>query len=186
MVRFVCAPTTMVFNGWSMRQCDGCRFCCWSFNVTDVPDPIKGLELKPARQHCLYECSNGCSIHKQAEYPEACDHFQCPYLQGNYIHRPDTFQKTLEEMDIQVGNFIPAIPPYVPVNVAECLIKENRSIPAYILIGNEWIKVILSLDRENGKSWMVNEKSLGLWGDLFKIYGASIDTTVKPGTMMVG
>jgi hypothetical protein len=166
--------------------CGECRFCCWSFNVTDVPDPIKGLDLKPARQHCLYECNRGCSIHELDKYPEACHDFECPYLNGKYIHRPDEFQEVLEEIDVQVGNFIPAIPPHVPVKIAVNLIRENRSVPAYILIGNEWIRVILSLDREDAKTWMVNETSVELWGDMFKVYGAPIDTTVPPGTMMIG
>jgi hypothetical protein len=167
-------------------QCDNCRFCCWSFNVQDVPDPLKGLDLKPARQHCVYECKQGCSIHGLEKYPEACDGFECPYLEGKFIHRPDNFQDVLEDMDIEVGNFIPAIPPYVPIKIAEGLIRENRSVPAYILIGNEWIKVILSLDREDDKTWVVNERSVQLWGELFKTYGASVDTSVEPRTAMVG
>lgn len=166
--------------------CGGCRFCCWSFNVTDVPDPVKGLDLKPARQHCSYECNQGCSIHGLEKYPEACDHFECPYLQGKYIHRPDNFQSVLEEIGVEVGNFIPAIPPHIPVKTAEHLIKENRSIPAYILIGNQWMRVILSLDREDGKTWMVNERSVELWEDLFQTYDVPIDTTISPGTMMIG
>jgi hypothetical protein len=167
-------------------KCGECRFCCWSFNVQDVPDPIKELALKPARQHCLYECNQGCSIHGLEKYPQACNDFECPYLQGKYIHRPDNFQKVLEEMNIEVGNFIPAIPPDISIKMAECLIRENRTIPAFILIGNEWVKVILSLDREDAKTWIVNEKSVELWSDLFKIYGAPIDITVEPGTLMFG
>lgn len=166
--------------------CGECRFCCWSFNVHDVPDPLLGLALKPAREHCLYECDNGCSIHREEKYPQACDEFECPYLKGKYIHRPDAFQKVLEDIEIQVGNFIPAIPPHIPIKMAECLIRENRSLPAYILIGNEWARVILSLDREDGKSWVVNDKSVELWVELFNIYGAPIDTTIEPGTLMVG
>lgn len=169
-----------------MRACGECRFCCWSFNVSDVPDPIQELSLKPARRHCLFECNQGCSIHGLEKYPEACDQFECPYLQEYPIHRPDNFQEVLEEIGIEVGNFIPAIPPYVPVKMAECLIRDSRSVPAYILIGNEWIKVILSLDREDAKSWIVNEKYVELWGDLFRIYGAPIDSMVEPGTVMVG
>lgn len=167
-------------------ECGTCRFCCWSFNVTDVPDPIQELALKPAREHCAYECNTGCSIHRLDNYPDSCDHFECPYLEGKYIHRPDNIQDVLEEIDVQVGNFIPAIPPYVPIKKASILIREDRSVPAYILIGNEWVRVILSLDRENAKSWIVNEKSVELWSDLFKAYGASIDTTIEPGTMMAG
>lgn len=166
--------------------CEKCRFCCWIFNVTDVPDPISGLELKPARQHCLYECNRGCSIHGLEKYPESCDHFECPYLQGQYIHRPDEFQKVLESLNISVGNFIPAVPPHIPVTMAEDLIKESRTVPAFILIGNEWIRVILSLDRTDGKSWVVNDKAVGQWSDLFRTYDAPIDTTIEPGTVMVG
>lgn len=165
-------------------KCDGCRFCCWSFNAHDVPDPLLGFALKPARQHCLFECEKGCELHGKKEQPQTCTDFKCPYLQGKYIHRPDSFQRVLEDMDVGVGNFIPAIPPYVPIKMAECLIKENRSVPAYILIGNEWIRVILSLDRQDAKSWVVNEKSVELWTKLFAIYGAPIDSTVEPGTVM--
>lgn len=88
-------------------------------------------------------------------------------------------------MNIGVGSFIPAIPPHIPVKMAESLIRENRSIPAYILIGNEWVRVILSLDREDAKTWIVNEKSVELWQDLFRNYGAPIDSTIEPGTLMV-
>jgi len=70
------------------------------------------------------------------------------------------------------------------VKVVEDLIRENRSIPAYIMIGNEWIRVILSLDREDARTWMVNEKSVELWETLFHTYGAPIDTTIAPGTFM--
>lgn len=169
-----------------MRGCGDCRFCCWSFNVHDVPDPVQGLTLKPAREHCIYECKQGCSIHGLDQYPQVCDEFECPYLQGKQIHRPDNFQGVLEEIGIGVGSFIPAIPPHIPVKMAEILIRENRSIPAYILVGNEWIKVILSLDRENAKTWTVNEKSMQLWQALFNIYGSDIDVMIEPGTMMVG
>jgi hypothetical protein len=166
--------------------CGECRFCCWSFNVHDVPDPIKGLDLKPARQHCSYECNQGCSIHELDKYPNACRTFECPYLQKKYIHRPDNFQTVLEEINIGVGNFIPAVPPHIPVKLAEDLIRENRTVPAYILIGNEWARVILSLDREDAKSWVVNETSVKLWGDLFNAYGVPTDTTIEPGTVMAG
>lgn len=166
-------------------ECGNCKFCCWSFNAKDIPDPILGLSLKPAREHCIYECKLGCSIHGLPQYPQPCSDFKCPYLQGKYIHRPDNFQVVLEEMNIEVGSFIPAIPPHIPVKMAESLIRENRSIPAYILVGNEWVRVILSLDRKDAKTWIVNEKSVGLWQNLFRTYGESIDSTVEPGTLMV-
>src|ERR1041385_9041190 len=139
-------------------ECDGCRFCCWVFNAQDIPDPIQGLALKQDREHCLFECSKGCSLHGTEQKPFPCTQFECPYIQGKFIHRPDEFQKVLEEIGIQVGNFIPAIPPYVPVKMAECLIRENRTIPAFIMIGNEWVKVVLSLDRQDSRTWIVDEK----------------------------
>lgn len=166
-------------------ECGSCRFCCWIFNASDIPDPILGIAQKPSLEHCVYECNGGCSIHGMSKYPQPCGDFECPYLQGQEIHRPDNFQETLETMNIQVGNFIPAVPIDVPVRIAETLIKDNRSIPAFVMVGREWVRVILSLDRRSDSLWIVNEKSVELWKELFSLYESDMELDVEPGCVMI-
>lgn len=148
-----------------MRTCGGCRFCCWSFNVLDVPDEIKGLTIKEALTHCKYECDTGCAIHQQHEYPKGCKDFICPYLEGEDIYRPDVFQKVIEECGGDTGNFIPRIPTTIPTEKVHDLIKETRSVPAFILVG-QWSKVILSLDRHADQSWNVSDDVAERWKQL--------------------
>ena len=152
-----------------MRECDGCRFCCWSFNAHDIPNPVTGFEMKPARQHCVFECDKGCELHATERLPQACDEFKCPYLQGQDIHRPDTFQEALEELGGNIGNYIPAVPESVPVSLARTLIREDRSVPAFILLGNEWARVILPLDRNEDRTWTARESAIELWGKFLDV-----------------
>lgn len=135
-----------------MRKCDGCKFCCWSFKVLDVPDTLKGIEDKFALQHCQYEGA-GCAIHEQPNYPPMCAGFVCPYLSGADIHRPDTFQQVLEQSKGNIGNYIPMVPTDMLIEDVEQLIRETRSLPAAIMIQNEWTYVMLPLDRRPDGEW---------------------------------
>lgn len=157
-----------------MRTCDGCRFCCWSFNAHDVPDPVQGFIMKPARAHCAFECSAGCELHDTPMLPQMCDQFKCSYLEGADIHRPDSFQ-FLEELECGIGNFIPAIPSSIPVRLAKSLILEHRTLPAFVILGEEWARVILPLDRNKDRTWTVKDSDIELWKKVFDIYDEKID-----------
>jgi len=150
-----------------VRDCNGCRFCCWSFNVHDVPDKIQGIQMKPALQNCQYECSLGCSIHKDENYPPSCKDFFCPYLEGKDIYRPDTFQPILEELNGNMSNYIPTIPLNIPIEKAKNLIQKTRNIVASIIVGNEWVDIILPLDRNEDRSWTSNEDAVKQWRELY-------------------
>ncbi len=135
-----------------MRECGECKFCCWSFAVHDVPDALKGIENKPVFQHCQHECE-GCAIHERDDYPPMCKTFICPYLSGADVHRPDTVQQVLEQSKGNLGNYIPMIPAEMLVEEVERLIRETRSLPAAIMIENEWTYVMLPLDRKADGEW---------------------------------
>ena len=154
-----------------MRECRTCRFCCWSFNVHDVPDSIKGLAMKSARTHCPYECVAGCSIHKHQNYPQSCHDFVCPYLEGEDIHRPDAFQQTVEELNGNMANFIPHLSARVPVEESRELITSSRSVPASILQNGQWVEIIMPLDKENDGSWAVTEDRVIRWEELYARHG---------------
>ncbi len=135
-----------------MRECGECRFCCWSFAVLDIPDELKGIETKQALTHCQHECE-GCAIHERDDYPEMCKTFICPYLSGDDIHRPDIFQEVLEQAKGNIGNYIPMIPTTRLIEDAEQLVRDTRSLPAAIMINNEWSYVMLPLDRKADGEW---------------------------------
>jgi hypothetical protein len=145
-----------------MRECSGCKFCCWSFNVHDIPDEVRGLELKPAFTHCQHECTAGCGLHNDVRQPTTCREFHCPYQTGEQIHRPDTFQSILEALGGNIGNYIPAIDETIPVDEAIALIQRTRSLPAFIINGG-WERVILPLDRETDGTWKATEDMTTAW-----------------------
>jgi len=122
----------------------------------------------------LFECEKGCELHGTEKLPDACDQFQCPYLQGEDIHRPDSF-KFLEELGGNIGNYIPAVPTNVPVSLAESLIREHRTLPAFILLGTEWARVTLPLDRNDDRTWTVKDSDVELWRKVFEIYEEHVD-----------
>ncbi len=144
-----------------MRTCNGCRFCCWSFNVEMFP-------LKHEITHCMHECEKGCALHGLEQQPETCRDFKCPYLTGEDIYKPSTFQNVLEELRGNMGNYIPAVATHVPINAAINLIRESRSLPAFILIGNTWLKLILPLDRNSDGSWATNDAAMHAWINLYE------------------
>lgn len=148
------------------RECDGCRFCCWVFNVAEIPverRSLKVLELKPERQHCRHECQQGCDLHDTFFQPVICHDFMCPYLGGGDIHRPDTFQPLLEELNGDMGNYIPVVPRAMDVEFAKELIRETRSIPAAVLFDGSWVKLVLPLDRQPDGSWVTTEQLHARW-----------------------
>src|SRR5262245_40216388 len=113
-----------------MRKCNSCRFCCWSFAVTDIN--------KQALNHCGHECKQGCKIHEKSKYPPSCKLFICPYLNGEKIQRPDKYQNLLKELNGNIGNYIPAIPINFKAKEVKETILKTRSIPAFIMINNDW------------------------------------------------
>ncbi len=160
-----------------VRECDKCRFCCWSFGVHDIPDEKTGLTFKPSLTHCQHECAKGCGLYPN-KWPSACKTFLCPYLEGANIYRPDTFQ-FLKELDINIGNFIPSIHPGLPIKETKELIIKTRTIPASILVGNKWVKVIMALDRAEDKSWTVNKKIVQEWEKFYKSYDVKFYSSAK-------
>ena len=146
-----------------MRQCDKCRFCCWSFGVHDVPNEIKGIENKPSLTHCQYE-TDGCAIHGRDDYPPQCKTFFCPYLEGAEIHRPDKFQDVIEGAKGNIGSFIPMVPLIMTAKSARRLIEQTRSVPAVFILDSKWVQVVLPLDRKDDGTWEENPDTITKWG----------------------
>ncbi len=129
-----------------MNPCNGCRFCCWSWSVEEIS--------KPCLTHCQYECKKGCEIYMRFNRPTACEEFHCPYQERDGLHRPDKFQKTLESLGGNIGNYIPNIPVTIPVETANRLIRETRTLPVSIINGTQWVDVIMPLDRDESGGWV--------------------------------
>lgn len=157
----------------SVRTCAGCRFCCWSFAINDIPDQTLGLQQKPSLTHCQHECGSGCTLHGAPEKPATCRQFECPYLLGNDIHRPDAFRPALDETKCRIGNFIPAISSRIPVERAAALIDATDSIPASIMICGKWTKVIMPMRKESNGTWQTH--ALEDWRALYSEFGAGFD-----------
>lgn len=66
-----------------MRDCDGCRVCCYVGEVAALD--------KPHHTPCPKECSGGCSIFGSPERPLVCEAFQCAWSRGlvDERYRPD-------------------------------------------------------------------------------------------------
>lgn len=174
-----------------MPTCDGCRFCCWSFRVNDMPD---GSALLPLT-HCPHEANehddpfvcitdpcapkesqnHGCLIHDEKSYPWGCASFNCPYLHGMPCHRPDTFQDLLERLKGSIGNYIPVIPRTVPVKKAERLICETRSVLAMVILNGAWTMVAMPLDRDSLGNWFPVNDLLTPWKELCEEYGFNVE-----------
>jgi len=168
-----------MIEGVKKRECDGCRFCCWVYNITDIPDEAIGFEFKSALKHCQHECSKGCSLHGTIHKPSTCVEFKCPYLQDDDIYRPDTFQDLLEELNGNIGNYIPYISPIIPESEVRELIKKTRSIPACITVGDKGLKFILPLDRDKDGSWSSTENNVRKWEELYSKYGEPLSDQIK-------
>jgi hypothetical protein len=130
--------------------------------------------LKVERNHCPKECEVGCSIHGTAVYPQGCKDFFCPYVMGEQTHRPDTFQKLLEELGGDMGNIIPAIPLVVPVVRAEQLIRKSRTVLANFLLDGGWKRTAIPLDRAANGEWMIKTEPLKMWNELCEQYGIAL------------
>lgn len=135
-----------------MRECSGCRFCCWSWAVPKIN--------KPELSHCKFECAKGCSVHKQKEQPVECTDFKCPYLEGRDIHRPDSFQATLEELGGNIGNYIPSVLTSIPIDIANQRIRDTRTVPVSVINGEYWVNVIMPLDRDENGGWVTGDPNL--------------------------
>jgi hypothetical protein len=97
---------------------------------------------------------------------------------GDDIHRPDTFQALLEGMGITVGEFVPAVPKFIPVQEASDLIAATRTImaatPALDGRHGQWVKVVLPLDADKEGRWQLSSDLLPPWVDLCSKYGVSL------------
>lgn len=134
-----------------MRTCDGCKFCCWSYGVSEVP--------KEPLSHCAHECGAGCSIH--ADKPSQCREFDCPYIAGDAIHRPDTFQPFLEELGGNLLCYVPYVPLTVSVEKAKEIMQNTRSIHCAIKLDG-WKPMVLSLDQSSG-AFGANQSQVDAW-----------------------
>lgn len=146
-----------------MKYCDGCKWCCYSFNVEVPREPrsLKVLVQKPENTHCHHECDKGCAVHDTFFQLPVCHDFKCPYLYGMPVHRPDTLQGVL--MTGNMANYIPMVPLSMDAAEAEQHIRTTRTVPAAILLEGTWAKVILPLDRESDGSWSTNSDMEALW-----------------------
>jgi hypothetical protein len=95
--------------------------------------------------------------------------FKCPYLFGEEVHQPDIFREILEEIDGNMGNYVPAIPVYVSINSAINLIRESRSIMAFILVDMRWIQTVIPLDKNTDGTWWATKVMSDAWIDLTDI-----------------
>jgi hypothetical protein len=158
------------------KQCDGCRFCCWSFAVNAVPSPFNILQSKKTLNHCPQECEVGCAIWTTS-IPAQCKNFHCPYIYGNDIHRPDAFQELLEKLAGNVGNYIPFVPSGVSVEETKALVLKTRTIPAAITMPNGgWKVLVMPLDREPDGTWYTNKSRAKNWVMLFNKHGYHLPT----------
>ena len=137
-------------------------------------DDLKILQTKPSLTHCSFEIEDGCAIHESEHYPEGCRVFKCPYLDGEDMHRPDTFQQILEDLDGNIGNLIPVVPRSVPPMKAIELIIKTRSVLAAFVLESKWVRAVMPLDREADGSWYPTEQLLAPWADLCAKYGVSL------------
>lgn len=171
-----------------IRECGGCRFCCWSFNV-DVPHPtlLDIIEPKKKLSNCAHECEKGCTLHGKKEQPNVCKVFHCPYIRGENIHKPDVFQDELKDLKGNIGNYIPAVLSSIDIAATKELIRKTRTIPAYILIGNEWKEIIMPLDRDENGTWLLTGERLKPWEELYKRYNQALPEDIKKhiNTVMV-
>ena len=163
-------------------ECDGCAFCCWSFAVSDMPTRVDFtiLQLKPAQTHCDFEFEGGCVIYREEHFPPGCRLLPCPYLEGEDIHRPDTFQAILEESHGNVGNYIPSIPRSIPIQRALRLIRETRSVLAVIILDGKLTRVALPLDRDAEGMWYPTQEILAPWAELCAKYGVQLVPNETP------
>lgn len=150
------------------RECDGCKFCCWSFNV-DVPHPhlYEIVELKRELRHCHHECEAGCALHSTKHKPTGCQSFHCPFVLGDAVHRPDLFQEFVKQLDGTMGNYIPIVPDTINVEAAQDIIRKTRSLPAAILLNSTWVKLILPMDRSPDGTWRNNQGAINEWADFY-------------------
>src|SRR5262249_33328066 len=118
--------------------------------------------------HCEHECKSGCSIHGLGQ-PTSCVEFQCPYLLGWSIHRPDTFQAVIERTGGNAASYVPAVPEIVPPGMAIALIESLRSVPAAVKTHGGWTQIILSLDQESD-IYSATEEQRKAWTDLIACY----------------
>ncbi len=157
-----------------MKQCEGCRFCCWSFGV-------KELE-KGALVHCQHECEKGCDVHDTEEFPKSCGQLICPYLQLEGMHRPDNFQSVLEELKGNLGAYIPCVPLGIPVEEANGLIRKTNTVLASIQNVNgdncQWAFTVIPLNRMEDGSWITGTVLYMPWMELCQKYGAEFKAPV--------
>ena len=146
-----------------MKLCDGCRWCCYSYNVEvpERPRSLKVLVFKAENTHCRHECDKGCAIHNTSFQPVICHDFECPYQREYPVYRPDRFQELLQTGNM--GNYVPMVPLSMDATEAEQRIRTTRTVPAAILLEGTWAKVILPLDRELDGSWSTNSDMEALW-----------------------
>jgi len=158
-----------------MKTCDGCRLCCWSFNV-DVPHPTLLSIIEPKRElrHCHHECERGCALHDNPQQPDICRTFQCPYIRDEEVHRPDTFQPLLESLNGNMGNYIPAVSTAIPIESARQLIADTRTILAYMLLDGRWLQTVLPLDKDANGAWATTEPMVSEWGRLYESFGQTL------------
>lgn len=144
-----------------MRSCDGCRWCCLAYGVSEIQ--------KRALCHCEHECSKGCSIHLMTGYPKECREFQCPYLNGDSIYRPDTFQPLLQRLGISLKSFIPWIPVVIPMKQSKKLIRRTRSILCAVK-ADKWELITLKLDQPKGDVFSGSDELREAWQELWDKY----------------
>lgn len=130
--------------------------------------------LKPALSRCRFECAAGCEVHATVEQPAACQWFTCPYLAGDAIHRPDTFQRLLETAGGSISNFVPAVAAAIPVDAAETAILKTRTLPAAIMVGNTWVRIILPLDCRADATWRADEGAFREWDRVYRTHGITL------------
>ena len=142
------------------RTCGTCRFCCWAYTIKELS--------KPSLEHCVHECAEGCRVHATHLQPKECVEFGCPYLAGDPIHRPDSFQEVLESSGMKTRSFVPWIPITIPLEEAIEMIRSTRTIMAGLFREGRWHLVSLILDPPAGQVFTGSHRAESQWFELLK------------------
>jgi len=90
-------PDTAKVTASSARVCGGCTACCKVREIYD--DPVLETFLKPPGVWCKHcDKGRGCRLWSKPERPNACQTFDCAWLDGNFDQedRPDKAKLVVE------------------------------------------------------------------------------------------
>lgn len=146
------------------RKCGECRACCYTHGVEQIQ--------KPAWQHCLHECQQGCAIYQSR--PSSCRNFECIWLQGRFEEgdRPDqtgivlTPGKTLTHNGQEICKVI------VAHEVQPGAARQGRADQLLHWILRRNISVIIVEDQTNRSFLPCNEMAKEAFNAIMRAHGS--------------